>query len=177
MSISWFVLGGAPGSPSLLLATTSRLLHRATGLDGWQVTARGKLAGRQWSSQPPSDVPPVVAFDLELTASAGGWTGTVWIDSDQELEDDGSPVPGRVAVEVMAARTTVSVLTGLTAGLAVWTASGGELGGVGLGARWYRASELDRVLAVLDTGADESAPEARLKRWARHLGTEHLHLT
>ena len=148
MSTSWKVMESVALAPSVVVETAGRYLERLTGHGPWVLTATGYVDGEQWSW--PTDVSsayrsPTLRFDFELTAELEDLSGTAVVDSDQEIEDDGSPVPGRAFVEVIAARDQVSAVVSLSVALGIFQLSGGDFSGTGFDT-WYERSDLPQVL-------------------------------
>jgi len=179
MSVSWDILEGAPVAPASLVAEAARYAALLTGHDGWRFEARGEVDGEEWegsSAAAPSAQRPVVNYELDIVATIDGHTGTVFVSSGQETEDDGSPVAGHAAVEVVAHRTQTSTVAGMAVGLAAYALSGGEFSGVGLG-RWYRPDELHEVQELLSLGdANSAAPDEAISLIGKKLGISHLTL-
>jgi hypothetical protein len=179
MSISWDLLEGLPVAPAALAGQAREFLVRLTGDEGWSLNMHGDVEGVEWSWASAEDslgYEPKLRFDLQITSVLGVYSGQAYASSDQELEDDGSPVGGHAAIEVLADRTQVSVITGLAVGLAALSLSGGELQGIPF-SRWYQRAELDQMLADLIPGdAAGSSVESSIERLGRILGAQVLPL-
>ncbi len=175
MSTSWKVMESVALAPSLVVEATGQYLERLTGHGPWVLRASGHMDGQPWSwpEEGSANRTPTIRFDFELTAELEELMGTAILDSDQEVEDDGAPVPGRAFVEVIAPRDQVSAVVSVSVALAVFDLSGGDFSGTGLGT-WYERSELSQVLALFPPvhGDDSRSLSESVSRVARVLGLD-----
>jgi hypothetical protein len=177
MSISWSIMESVALSPAAIVRSMGSYLEYLTGHHVWTLRASGHADGRRWSWPLGSglvDPPPTVSYAFELTAELAGLSGMANVDSDQEIEDDGSAVPGHAYVQVTSARDQVSVVVGVAVALGIFNLSQGEFSGTGFD-MWYRHSELDKVLRVLGPDSIQAGTiEERISRVARVLRVDTL---
>ena len=146
-------------APASLVVEAARYVAIMTGHDGWRFEARGKVDGEDWAWTPTGEAPaqdPVVDYEIDIVATTtNGQTGTVFVSSGQEIEDDGSPVAGHASVEVVAHRTQTSTVVGMAVG----------------------PDEIDQVLELFTVGdVDAPTPEVAVSSLGKKLGISHLAL-
>ena len=158
-------------SPHELVAQALEHLVLVTGLSEWRIAASGTVDGHRWTWREgePGPHQPVIDWDIHVVATCGEYTGQVEANSGQEIEDDGSPVVGHAAIEVLAWRTQTSTVLGLAAGLAAYKLYSGEFSGVGV-ERCVWPDQYDTVVARFVPPHPTDDVEAALLRLGALLG-------
>lgn len=177
MAISWSIMESVALAPNAVVQEAVRYLERLTSRSGWTTRASGEADGVAWSwplGTVAVEVPPALQYSFELVAELEDLVGYARVDSDQEIEDDGSPVKGRAFVEVVAARDQVSAVVSLATALAIYDLSRGEFSGTGFDTS-YQAPQLSTVLSRLEVkNLPEDLLSDRIARLGRLLGVQAL---